>query len=270
MSSKLPTVLIAEDEDLARDRVRRIVAAQAGFKLGALCRNGQQAKQALVAGEVDIAILDIQMPGFTGMELLAASHREGRPCVILTTAYPQYAIDAFAGRAVDYVLKPFTSERLLAALEAAKTHLQAQAAMGITQAIRALVDGQPTATPAVGGGGSGQIPGCWLVREQGRIVMLEEHDIDWVKADGRYCIIKYRLDEHRIEGPFAIIVRRLCRGRFVQINRSIVVNVDRIDGVLELCKAHLVLRLKSGAEVAISRRFRKAFLAKLGSHGSLR
>jgi two-component system LytT family response regulator len=163
MSGQRWRVLIAEDEDLARDRLVRLIGERTDLELVAVCRNGYAAAAALVAGGIDIALLDIEMPGSDGMELLRrAEAADARSAVIFTTAHPQFAVDAFAGKAVDYLLKPFDTDRLDQALRVARERLQARAAVAANERVRAALAQDSIDAPAsVDSSTSGRL----LVRE---------------------------------------------------------------------------------------------------------
>jgi len=141
MSVARPRVMVVEDEDLARERLARLVGADAGFELVAACRNGDEALAIVQAEHVEVALLDIQMPGIDGMQLLRRmSCAAVPPLVVFITAHPVFAVDAFAGEAVDYVLKPFDGARLRKALRVAQERLRAREAVEMTQRIRSVIN----------------------------------------------------------------------------------------------------------------------------------
>ena len=262
-----PRVLVVEDEDLARDRLARLVGEQPEFELAGVCRNGAEALVALNAGDIEIALLDIEMPGLSGMDVLARASVPGTqpPLVIFITAHPRFAVDAFAGEAVDYVLKPFDGSRLVKALRVAWVRLQARQAISITTRIRSMMDGAANAAVQVPRADDSAIPGRLVVREQGRLHILRDDQIDWIEAEGRHCILHCANAQHRIDGPLTSLGARLRENCFVQVSRSVLVNVDRIRELQEMFKGNLVAVMKGGAEVAISRRFRTRVLMRLGS-----
>src|SRR5438105_3493205 len=115
--------VIADDENLARQKLRILLAAEPGIHIVAECKNGQETLDALQAYRPDMLMLDVQMPDVDGFELLKRVSAEQMPIVIFTTAYDQYAIRAFEAHALDYLLKPFDRERLHRAIERARTEL---------------------------------------------------------------------------------------------------------------------------------------------------
>src|ERR1700730_15549388 len=99
--------IIADDEPLAREKLRILLASEPGVQIVAECRDGQQTLEALETYKPDLLLLDIQMPAMDGFEVLSAIPAEQLPIVIFTTAYDQYAVRAFEAHALDYLLKPF-------------------------------------------------------------------------------------------------------------------------------------------------------------------
>src|SRR5215475_10115206 len=135
------SVLVVEDEELARERLARLVGELAGFELIAACGNCSEALEAIDGRPVDIALLDIQMPGSSGLEFsgqLAARGAQA-PVVIFVTAHKRFALDAFKVHAADYLLKPFDRARLEEALGVARERLRGRDAIGLAERIQAVV-----------------------------------------------------------------------------------------------------------------------------------
>ena len=134
-------VLVVEDEELARERMARLVAEQPGFELLAACGNCAEAIEATAGRSVDIALLDIQMPGISGMEFSEQLAALGapKPVVIFVTAHKRFALDAFKVHAADYLLKPFDRARLEQALDVARERCRARDALGLAERIQAVV-----------------------------------------------------------------------------------------------------------------------------------
>lgn len=261
MSAARPRVLIAEDEDLARDRLARMVQARADFELVAVCRNGDQAQAALDAGGVDIALLDIQMPGKDGMAVLGDLDDPSGPLVIFTTAHPRYAVDAFAGRAIDYLLKPFDRARLDQALDGARERLQARAAMALTEHIRSAIGAIDARSAS-----AATVRGHIAVREDGRVRLLRHNQIEWVAAAGRHCVLHCAASErHVVEGPLTSLATELREAGFVQVSRSALINIEQIRELQDMFKGNLVAVMRNGAKIAVSRRFRGRVLGQLGA-----
>ena len=110
------------------------------------------------------------------------------------------------------------------------------------------------------------VSGCLIVREHGRLHLVRDQQIDWIEADGRYCVLHCAGSRHRVSGPLTELGARLRSERFVQVNRSALINVDRIQELQEMCKGDLTAVMKGGAEVAVGQRFRTRVLRRLGAH----
>jgi len=260
-------VLVVEDEELARERLARLVAEQAGFELLGSCGNCDEATAFVAAGEVDILLLDIQMPGINGMDFSArlAEDAANAPIVVFITAFKRFALDAFKVRAADYLLKPFGRERLEEALQVARDRIRAREAIELTEKIHAVVgdaDGARAIHEPKGGADSGR----FVVRENGRFLIVRNEQVDWIEADGRDCVLHCGSRDHRVDGPLAELAARLCATeRFVQVSRSSLVNIDSIAELQEMFKGDLVAVMKSGQEVPVSRRFRTQVMDRLAS-----
>ena len=161
------------------------------------------------------------------------------------------------------MLKPFDGARLEKALRVPWERLQARQAASITERIRSLIDGTATTALPVHAEDSA-IPGRLVVREHGRLHILRDDQIDRIEAEGRHCILHCGNAHHRIDGPLTSLGARLREHCFVQVSRSVLVNVDRIRELQEMFKGNMVAVMKGGAEVAVSRRFRKRVLVRLG------
>ena len=252
-------VMVVEDEPLARERLANLLRARAGVELVACCASGEEALIALDGIAVDLLLLDIEMPGIDGITLLRRAARD--VLAILTTAHARFALDAFDHAAIDYLLKPFDGARLDQALARARERLDARAAMRATERIRHALQDLPGARDAPAQAAE---PPRLMVREQGRTKFVRLEQIDWIEADGHLCRLHCGATSYAIDGPLARWTQRLPRQRFVLVNRSALVNIERIVELQELFKGNAVALLRNGAEVPVSRRQRAALLERLG------
>jgi two-component system LytT family response regulator len=144
-------VLVADDEPLARRRIVRLLRAERDVEVVAECATGGEALAALQAQAVDVALLDVQMPDMTGLEVVAAMGPEQVPAIIFVTAYDAYAVRAFEVHALDYLLKPVNAARVQGALRRAREHLERLGAAQAGRRMRALLE-QALAGHAEAGG----------------------------------------------------------------------------------------------------------------------
>jgi DNA-binding LytR/AlgR family response regulator len=262
-------VVVVEDEELARERLARLVADEPDFALVGACGNCDDALALVDAGGVHILLLDIQMPGISGVDFSArlAAQGDAAPLVIFVTAFKRYAVEAFKLRAADYLLKPFDRARLVEALGVARERLRAREAIELAQKLQSVVgDAAPpprAAADAKPGDPKPGEPGRFVVRDNGRFLIVRNEQVDWIEADGRDCVLHCGSRSHRVDGPLADLAARLCSDRFVQVSRSSLVNIDSISELQEMFKGDLVAIMKSGQEVPVSRRFRTQVMDRL-------
>jgi two-component system LytT family response regulator len=243
--------LIAEDEPLARDALAGWVSEMPTLELVGCRGDGVSALRAIRELAPALVLMDIQMPGMTGLDVLRALAAEAsgpRPAVILTTAYDQHAITAFELHAVDYLLKPFARERFEEAV--------AHALSGDAREERALSAlAGAVAWPA-------QAPLTrLLVRDQGKIVPVLVEDIEHLRSDTKYTAVTSKGHTYLVRLPITSFEERLDRSRFLKVNRSCIVNLDFVDSMTPDDSSQLVLRLRDGSRVTASREISKQLRA---------
>jgi two-component system, LytTR family, response regulator len=258
-----PNVILVEDEELARNRLARLVGEHAEFNLTAACANCEEAMQVMTSHMVDIALLDIQMPGMGGIRFLNQLKASGTqpPIVVFITAHKRFVFDAFDMSAADYLLKPFDHARLQRALCAAKERFLQREAMHLVEKLQSVVS-DTNSSPAVVESKT-HATGRFLVRDNGRFFIVRDDQVDWIEADGRECILHCGAKKHHVAGPLADLAARLCVDHFVQVNRSSLVNIDSIAELEEMFKGDLIAVMKNGQSVAVSRRFRPHVMERL-------
>jgi two-component system response regulator AlgR len=196
-------VVIADDEPLARDRLRSLLADQAGVEVVAEAENGEQALHACADLQPDLVLLDIAMPGLDGLE--AARHLATfypRPAVVFCTAYDAHALSAFEAAAIDYLMKPVRPERLAAALERARTFLAGRG-------------GQPVAA-------SQQARTLLCARLRGSLRLIPIDDIHYLQAEEKYVVVHHARGEDLIEESLKSLEEEFTT-RFVRIHRNCLV-----------------------------------------------
>jgi two-component system, LytTR family, response regulator len=260
-------VLIVEDETLARQRLERLVAAVPAFDLVASCGDGDAALQALQRGGIDIALLDVAIPGPDGIALATLAQGQGIACVF-TTASSDRAVDAFAIEAVDFLIKPFTRERLDLALQRARARILSRNAVALTQRMRSLLE-QPGETiaeaPIAPSTDADPGRGRFLVRHDGRMSLVREAQIEWIEADVKHCLLHLGNKVLRAAESFSAVLSNVSSEQFLQVNRSAAINTERVRELQELFKGDVSIVMASGTEISISRRFRARVLARLGT-----
>ncbi|HIG75800.1 MAG TPA: response regulator transcription factor [Bacteroidetes bacterium] len=264
-------VLIADDEPLARERLRELLSTRDDAVPVGEARNGAEAvrlvREHRAEGEpVDLLLLDVEMPELDGLAALDALSPEERPGVVFVTAYDRYALRAFDLHALDYLLKPFDDERFHAALDRACDALRRGEAASLTQRLLALLrqsDGDPaevtradTSDDDTSSANDGEAPLTRLaIRTGSRYHLVEVDEIDWIEGAGVYARLVVGDKAHLLRTPLAELERRLDSERFVRIHRSTIVNLDRVREARGHAHGEYVLGLRDGTRLKVSRTY---------------
>jgi len=225
---KRPTAIVADDEPLLRDAmVRMLATAWPTLIIVGHARNGREAIEMFDAFKPDICFLDVQMPGKTGVE--AAQHIGRRAHVVFVTAYDQYAVQAFAQGALDYLVKPVEESRLAETVARLQERWSASQPALNTDALLqqlALAFRAPT-TPRL----------RWLRASIGSTVrLIDVQDVAFLRSEEKYTLVAWRDDsgaavESIVRTPLKELVAQLDDTQFVQVHRSVVVNLRAISHV---------------------------------------
>lgn len=248
--------LIIDDMALSRERTRRYLAEIADVEVVGECADGEQALAAIDALAPQLLLLDVQMPGMTGLALLEKIPAGRRPAVVFVTAFDEFAVPAFAAHAVDFLLKPFDRERLTQVLERVRTHL----------AERRL---QPDASAAAGPPAeSAQLP-VYLsriaVKSVGRTVFVNAANVDWLETAGNYVCLHVGKDTHVVRETMNQLETQLDPAKFVRIHRSTMVRIETIREIQPLFNGDRVVILHDGVKLTMSRSYREKARAALGA-----
>lgn len=245
--------LIAEDEPLAREGLVDWVNATPGLSLIAAVADGVQALAAIHQHQPDLVLMDIQMPGMTGLQVLRALADEPErrlPAVIFTTAYDEHALTAFELHAVDYLLKPFSQERFEEAIQ----HVQSQQGNSLADSLDAL-EASASAAPT-------EPLQRILVRDMGKIVPLHVDRIEHLRSDTKYTAIVTGGKTYLVRLPITHFGQRLDPQRFLKVNRSCIVNLDFVDNMSPDDNSQLVVQLRDGSRYTASREVSKELRAQ--------
>jgi two-component system LytT family response regulator len=245
-------VLIVDDEPLARQRLQRMLRAEEDLELLAPCADGRSAVAAILEQRPDLLFLDVQMPGLTGFEVLAAVGAKRMPVVIFVTAHDRFALQAFEAEAVDYLLKPFGAERVQKALERARLFMS-----GARRKLERQYDNLLRTTST-----ARESP-CILVKKRERVLVLRPDDIDYVEAYGDYVRLRVGTETHLLRGTLTDMERKLEAQGFVRIHRSRLVNWQRVREFIADREHDPVVTLKSGVKLEASPAYLKALQRRL-------
>ena len=249
-------VLLADDEVPARERLRALLAQLPVAATVIECGDGADAVNILLGRDVDLALLDVQMPELDGIEVVRAVGPARMPPAIFVTAHDRYAVAAFEVRAVDYLLKPFDEHRLRQAVTRALRANQSPDER--ERMFSALLDQRPAPK--------------WLdrlaVRQNRRILVVPLSEVAWLSAADNYVTL-HTFDRKAwlVRGKLTALEARLDPASFVRVHRSALVNLAHVVEVVPLFRGDQQLVLRSGEEVAVSRTHRATLLQKLGLVG---
>jgi len=236
--------VIADDEPLARERVRLFLAEETGVEVVAECADGAAAVEAVGIHRPHVLFLDIQMPRLNGFEVLESLAGRAMPKVVFTTAHDQHAIRAFEVSAVDYLLKPYKQERFRRALNKVRDQISQEGTpAGLDAGLAALVAQWRGLTE-----GHPRIP----VKSPDRILFLRPQEIDHVEADGNYVQLHVGRDRHMIRETMAGMEGRLATAGFMRVSRSVIVNLRRIRELKPMGPGEYCVVLQSGARVEMT------------------
>ena len=239
--------LIVDDEQLARERLRQLLADQPEIELVGECADGLEAVAAIKEQSPDLVFLDIQMPELDGFAVLEAINVEPMPVIVFVTAYDKFALRAFEVHAVDYLLKPFDRERFESALRRALDQVRHREDPARAQAQAALLTEIQAPTKPIE---------RLAIKSGGRIVVVKTADIAWIESAHNYVEIHDDKQAHLLRESIGSIETRLPSDKFVRISRSVIVNVDRVKELEPLFGGEYTVTLQNGQRVTLSRRYR--------------
>ena len=243
--------IIADDEQLARKKLRLLLNSDRRVEVVAECENGRQTVSAIRSFRPDMLLLDIQMPDMNGFEVLSELSSEEMPQVIFTSAYDQYAIRAFERRALDYLLKPFDQDRLHTSVERAIVEIRKSKDQKFTNRVLELlssVDSKRQVIP--------EFDERLAIKSNGRVVFLNLDEIHWIEAAANYVRLNTSNDSYLYRQTISRLSERLNPSHFIRIHRSVIVNVRVIKELIPVNCGEYVMVLHSGKELSCSRGYR--------------
>jgi len=244
-------VIIADDEPLARSRMRRLLRDIEDVEIIAETANGIDTAAAIRERRPDLVFLDIEMPGLDGFQVLAELGA-APPAVVFVTAYGQHAIRAFEAEALDYLLKPVNASRLQKALERARTHVSRGDVNDKLAAILRGLRGEEEPLERI------------AVRAKGKVTFVRAADVTHVQAAGNYARVHAGKESHLIRQTLSDLEAKLDARRFVRIHRSTIVAIDAIREIRPWFGGDSIVVLNDGTELTLSRTFRDRAAPRLG------
>ena len=244
-------ILIVDDEALARQRLKRLLVDIEMVDIIGEAEDGVQAVELIEREQPDLVLLDIQMPGLDGFGVIEAL--EQPPPIVFITAYDQYAIRAFEINAIDYLLKPFSRERLVEAIHRAQEKQTDE--QHFASRFSPLLENLAS---------QGQHLTRLAVRDRNCIRVLNVVDVDWISVENEQTFVHVASEAYPIRRTLTDLEARLDPACFFRAHRSTIVNLDRVKEIIPWFKGSHKLRLTTGAEVELSRAQARALRKILG------
>jgi two-component system LytT family response regulator len=236
--------LIADDEVLARRKLRQLLADEPDIEIVGEGTSAAEVIQLVRAAKPQLLFLDVRMPGMTGLDLVSELARcpdVSLPRIVFTTAYDRYALQAFEINAVDYLLKPFTAERLHSAVQRAREQM--------------LIAEKSTAREHSANRQHGPYTARIVFKSRGRILFLPVSDIRWIGAEENYVRICTGTESHLLRETMTSIEQRLDPQYFLRVHRSAIVNLRYVKEVRTESRGDFIVQLVNGQKLAMSRSY---------------
>ena len=250
-------VLVADDELLARRRLLRLLASMEGVVVAGECESGEAVLERLKAKDVDVVLLDIHMPGLTGLETLELLPEDG-PVVVLCTAHPDHAVDAFEQGAADYVMKPVEAGRLKKALARARERLVARRHGAEMTA--------PTSAASESAPRERGLDRLAVPTRQG-IVLLDPRAVSHAILDGELVSVVTEAGTYLSDDTLAALQERLPRDLFERVHRRAILNLAHVDRLEPLDTGGFVAHTRGGHAVEVSRQAARELRRRLKLRG---
>lgn len=255
---KIKTIIV-DDEKKSRDGLQRLLLDSSDFHIEQVCKDGVEAIESIDKINPDLLLLDIQMPGISGFDVLKSiAHR---PFIIFITAYDQYSLKAFEFHALDYLLKPFTNERFYDAINNASQLIRTRQLAGSLKNLNELINrlknesSRNEAIPATNNIGK------LVIRTGGKIVLIKYDHIRWIEGYDYYVKI-HEKETHIIKNSMKNLEETLP-SHFVRIHKSSIINLQSLQRLDPLSHSELAAVLDDGTVLKVSRNYKKNLINQL-------
>jgi two-component system LytT family response regulator len=240
-------VLIVDDEPLAQTALSSILSKRREIEQVDVANDAVEALEKLLTQMYDVMLLDINMPEVSGLDLLDQLKASERPIpsVVFVTAYEEHAVSAFQKQAVDYVLKPFSSDRIDEALEVAFRRSEGERAIRLFETLPLL--------QKLSKGQSEKI----AIKTNGRILFVEPDDLMAVHAEGNYVLLQRETGSYLMRESISVMAEKLKPYGFIRIHRSVLVNASFVEEIQPWSTGEYGLRVKGGKEYTVTRTYKK-------------
>ena len=239
--------IIADDEPLARERLKMLLEPDPDIHISAECRNGSEVVKSLKAAKTDLLFLDIQMPGRNGFEVIEEIGPANIPITVFVTAHNEHAVNAFEVHALDYLVKPIERKRLDQTLARVKERVQREEAFAAREQISSAVEAlrQAASQP--------DRPQRFLARNGNTASVVSVNDIEWIEADDYYVCLHAGGKRHLLRESIRALETKLDPKMFIRLHRSAIVNLDHVREIHRDGQAEGWVLLSTGARVRLNR-----------------
>jgi two-component system, LytTR family, response regulator len=251
--------VIADDEPLARERLKLLLASDRDIEIVADCRNGPEVVTALKTSKRDLLFLDIQMPGKNGFEVIEEIGLPNMPVTVFVTAHNEFAVEAFEVNALDYLVKPVERKRLEEALARVKERIRMQEAFATREQISSLLKSMQTSA------GKGAYPQRFLAKNGNTESVVCVRDIEWIEAADYYVCLHAGGKEHLLRESIRALEAKLDPNKFVRLHRSAIVNIDHVREIHRDGRTEGWVLLSTGARVRLNKNGWQKLIAMNGT-----
>lgn len=243
-------VLIVDDEPRARGLIRKMLRSASEFEVVGECSNGYEAIAAVKNLKPDLMLLDVQMPEVDGFAVLEGLRGEPLPQVVFITAHDRYALRAFEANALDYLLKPFDEDRLVAMLQRARDRLAQVAESEQNRTILSLLDNLKASRSYLE---------RFVVRIRGRMLLLPVDEVDWIESEDKYVRLHVKSASYLIRDTLTRLQGALDPKQFLRVHRSTIVRLGFVQEIYSDFHGDHRIVLRNGRELPLGRNYRDHF-----------
>lgn len=249
------SALIVDDEPLSRHGLREILDGVKDITVIGEAHDGGEALQQILKLHPDVVFLDIQMPEMNGFEVLSNIPLGKLPLIVFVTAYDEFAIKAFSANALDYILKPFDSERILSSLHRVREMIRLKETVKYSEKMLEVLQSFQTSQKYVD---------RFSIRSAGKIYFVNSLEIIWIEAAADYIHLHTKNGKHTTRETIGSIEKQLDPSKFVRIHRSCIVNLDHIRELQPMYHGEYTAILNNGTKLTVSRTYKEklAYLLK--------
>jgi DNA-binding LytR/AlgR family response regulator len=238
-------VLVVDDEPLARKALQNVLEQRSDVDAFDCAVDAVQALDKLRECNYDVVLLDIAMPELSGLDLVdrLRGREQKIPAIVFVTAHDQHAVQAFEKRAVDYVLKPFSNDRIQQAIDVASQRSAAERAATLIEVLPQLQPSRKKAKLAI--------------KSKGRILLIDPDEVSAVEAEGNYVLLQRKAGSNILRESISVVAEKLKPYNFIRIHRSVLVNASFVEELHPLFSGDYGLRMIGGKTYTVSRSYKK-------------